>query len=260
MTAVCDIYDFLNKTAPFNTQCIWDNAGLLVGDFSEKVGKICVCLDITPEAVEFAEKNGCSLIVSHHPVIFDPLKSVAKESEVWLLCKYGISAICAHTNLDSAKGGVNDTLAEILELCDVTAFDEDENAAAPMARIGMLKNPMLCGDFAKFVSKKLGCGGLKYTECQRSIKKVAVCGGAGGDFISAAKRLGADALVTADTKHHQLLEAKKTDFCLVDAGHYNTENPVIYTLEKKLSASFPKTEIFVYPAEDPANYINGGQN
>ncbi|MGN1080733.1 MAG: Nif3-like dinuclear metal center hexameric protein [Acutalibacteraceae bacterium] len=254
MATARDIYDFIDEIAPFNTQCDWDNAGLLVGSYGAAVSKICVCLDITNGAVEFAKQNGCELIVSHHPVIFNPAKSVPENTPVYNLCRENITAICAHTNLDCAAGGVNDTLAKTLGLSDIIAFDLSENIKNPLARIGVLPKEIPCGEFAKLVCRKLGCSGLKYTESKRSVKTVAVCGGAGSEYMESAIRLGADALVTSDTRHHELLAANAADFCLVDAGHYCTENPVAAVLAEKISDKFPGISVFVYSGYEPAKF------
>lgn len=122
MSNVSMIYGKLNSLAPFATQESWDNSGLLVGDPGAEVKTALVVLDITAEAVREAREIGAELIISHHPVIFHPLKKVESGSVVWELAQAGISAICAHTNLDKARGGVNDCLAAALGLEHVTNY------------------------------------------------------------------------------------------------------------------------------------------
>lgn len=248
---VIDIYNFLDSIAPFNTALPFDNAGLLVGEGQKEVKKIGVILDVTPEAVDFAAQNGIDLIISHHPVIFNPLKRLQTDSVPYLLAKYDIAVISAHTNLDAAKGGVNDALAKALELENIAPLAENDGGDfPPMGRTGTLKRPMSDRDFAIFVAEKLATK-AKTVLSGKEIAKVALCGGAGEDFITPALKAGADALVTADVKHHNLLLAKSLGLCLIDAGHFETENVVVPILAEKLAA-FSATETIIIPQSPPA--------
>ena len=248
---VIDIYNFLDSIAPFNTALPFDNAGLLVGEGQKEVKKIGVILDVTPEAVDFAAQNGIDLIISHHPVIFNPLKRLQTDSVPYLLAKYDIAVISAHTNLDAAKGGVNDALAKALELENIAPLAENDGGDfPPMGRTGTLKRPMSDRDFAIFVAEKLSTK-AKTVLSGKEIAKVALCGGAGEDFITPALKAGADALVTADVKHHNLLLAGSLGLCLIDAGHFETENVVVPILAEKLAA-FSATETVIIPQSPPA--------
>ena len=227
---VADIYKLIDKIAPFNTRFPFDNVGILVGDATAPVKRIAVCLDITRDVVKRAADNECDLIVSHHPVIFNKLSSVTAESVPYLLIKNGITAICAHTNLDCAKGGVNDRLAMALGLEEAEALcDNDYPDTAPIARIGTVSG-YEPEEFARFVKAQLNSPDVRYIEGSRPIRKVCVYGGAGNDFILQAKAAGADAFVTSEIKHHQWLEAKNLDMTVIDAGHFSTENVVIKPL------------------------------
>ena len=122
MAVVRDIYESIDKIAPFDTQEGFDNAGFLVGHGDREVRRLLVALDITPEVAAEAVGRGAELIVSHHPVIFHPVKSVTDATVtgrvLMALLEGGVAAICAHTNLDAAHGGVNGCLAQALELSD----------------------------------------------------------------------------------------------------------------------------------------------
>ena len=249
-----DILEFIDSFAPFNTALPFDNAGLLVGDGQKEANKIGVVLDVTDEAVEYAAQNGIDLIVSHHPVIFNPLKKLTTDSVPYLLAKHDIAVISAHTNLDAAKGGVNDALANALELENIVPLAESDGGDfPPMGRIGELKQPISDRDFAKFVANKL-CTKAKTVLSGKEIARVALCGGAGEDFIAPALKAGADALVTADVKHHNLLLAKSLGLCLIDAGHFETENVVVPVLAEKLAA-FSATETVIIPQSPPAEWF-----
>lgn len=250
MSTVKDVFNYIDTFASFDMQCEWDNSGLLIGNEENTVKKAMVCLDLTPDALEKAKINGCELVITHHPVIFSPIKSISFNTVVSELCKNEISVICAHTNFDKANGGVNDILCDVLNLKNVTAFGNDG-----LARTGESEEPMSDAEFSRFVKNKLGCGAVKYTPTQRPIKKVAVCGGAGADYLYDCVNINADALVTADTKHHELLFAAQNGICLVDAGHYSTENPAIFVLAEKLTKEFNDIEFTVFEGCDPAEYI-----
>ena len=251
---VIDIYNFLDSIAPFNTALPFDNAGLLVGEGQKEVKKIGVILDVTPEAVEYAAQNGIDLIVSHHPVIFNPLKRLQTDSVPYLLAKHDIAVISAHTNLDAAVGGVNDALCEALELRDVSPLaDPQTEGFPPLARIGRLKTPMTGEDLGNFVSSRLSTR-AKTVTCKGPISLVAVCGGAGEDLIIPAKKSGAQALVTADVRHHNLLLAKSLGLCLIDAGHFETENVVVPRLAKRI-AEFSLVETVEIPQSPPAEWF-----
>lgn len=230
MVTVADIYKMIDKIAPFNERFPFDNVGVLVGDATAQVKRIAVCLDITKDVVKRAAENECDLIVSHHPVIFNKLSSVTAESIPYMLVKNGISAICAHTNLDVAKGGVNDRLAIALGIEEVERLVDNEYPdTAPIARIGNVE-AISPSDFVKFVKTQLDAQGVRYIEGSKIIRKVCVYGGAGNEFILQAKAAGADAFVTSEIKHHQWLEAKDLDITVIDAGHFSTENVVVKPL------------------------------
>ena len=157
---VNDIFEFLNDIAPANTACDFDNAGILVGDPSADVSGAVVALDCTASAIKTAIKNNCELIITHHPVIFDPLKTVLTGSTVFELIKSGISVISMHTNLDIAVSGVNDCLCRVLE------FDNFEKRPASdgyLLNFAELDTPLSADELARHIKEKLG-GSVKFTD------------------------------------------------------------------------------------------------
>lgn len=239
---VYDIYDFLDEKYDFSSALPYDNVGLLVGDGREKVRGILVCLDCTDEAVSEAVRCGTNLIVTHHPVIFDPLKSVTEQSLVYRLIKNGISVISAHTNLDAASGGVNDALCRAVGLTDVEKVLDSEDFAY---RIGELSEPMTSDELAKAVGEKLSVR-VKYVGASAFIKRVAVCSGSGGSMLSEVLQTGVDAYLTADVKHNIFMEAHEAGITLIDAGHFNTEDVVTEPLCEELRKAFPETAVTAF--------------
>ncbi|WP_312643345.1 Nif3-like dinuclear metal center hexameric protein [Hydrogenoanaerobacterium sp.] len=255
MSTVRQIYECIDRFAPFCTAESWDNVGLLVEAKGAEVQKVLVALDITPDVAEEAREIGANLIISHHPVIFDPLRRITSDNVVYLLAKHDISAICAHTNLDVAQGGVNDILAQRLCLQNVQPLEPLDGNGLSLGRIGVLEEPMEAEQFLGKVKQKLGCNGLKYTQGRGKVGRVAVCGGAGANLLYRAAELGTDALVTADSKHNLLLDAKRLGIMLIDAGHYCTEQVVLEPLAKRLRQAFPALVVELSQREgDPVQY------
>jgi len=238
---VFDVLEFLEKQAPPELAADYDNVGLLVGDNRDVVTSIVVSLDCTDDTIDMAQKQGANLIVTHHPIIFHPLKSVTSDSTVYSLIKNNISVISMHTNLDAAEGGVNDTLCKILEINDIRGIAPIGNIGF-QARIGSLPKDFDTDKLAIYIKEKL-CGCIKYVGSSKRIKTVAVCSGSGADLLQCAALNGADALITADVKHSKFIEAESLDISLFDAGHFNTEDVIVDELCNKLLVSFKGIEI-----------------
>ncbi|WP_130868240.1 Nif3-like dinuclear metal center hexameric protein [Intestinimonas massiliensis (ex Afouda et al. 2020)] len=252
MATVREIYQYLDGLAPFSLQMDFDNAGFLVGRGDRQVDKLLVSLDITEEVAAEAHELGCQLIVSHHPVIFFPAKSITDGDPtgrtLLALAEHQIAAICAHTNLDAVHGGVNDALAQKLNLTQIEQLKQDGvDASGRPYGIGRVGNttgiPMYAPAFAAFVKEALGANGVRYVDARRPVRRVAVGGGACADMLKDALAMGCDTFVTADVKYNGFLDAKALGVNLIDAGHYPTEQVVVPVLAKWLASGFPKVEI-----------------
>ena len=253
MTKVRDIYDYLNAIAPVSLKMDFDNVGLLVGDYEAEAGKCLLALDITDGVIQEAKNIGAELIVSHHPLIFGSIKSVTADDltgrKIIELIKNDISAICMHTNLDIAQGGVNDALmsafgASVSSFLEPCGTDAEGNEIG-CGRIGELKSEIEFAEFLCVCKQALNAGGLRYHDAGKKVKKLAVMGGAGGSGIALAKALGCDTYVTSDIKYNGFLDAKELGINLIDADHFCTENVVIPVLAQKLSKEFTGTEFIV---------------
>lgn len=247
---VNNIFDFIDSIAPFCKQCDWDNSGLIVGDKNKTVNKIGVVLDITTEAVLKAKELGVDLIVSHHPVIFRATKKFLSDDPAYLLASNGISAICAHTSLDCAKGGVNDVLTKTLGFENAYSITDDGEAA--ILRVAEA-SPISGNELAKMTAEILNTG-VRLADSGKTISKIAFCGGAGGDFIKDVINAGCDAYITGDASHHEFLEALEFGLTLVAAGHFETENPVISELSEKIKGEFD-VDVVIIPQNSPIKYF-----
>lgn len=235
MTTTHQIYEGMQRIAPLELAESWDNPGLLV-DCGGPVEKVLVTLDITPEVVEEAAAKGCSLIVAHHPVIFSPLKKLGSRDVPFQLVQSGVSAICMHTNLDAAAGGVNEVLAQKLGLSDLKMLTEEK-----IGRIGTLKCEIPLVEFTHSVIELLRCNGLRYVDAGRPVHRVAVGGGACGCYIPQAIAAGCDTFVTSDLKYNDFLDTEGLN--LIDAGHFPTENVVCPALQDRLTEAFPAVDV-----------------
>ena len=244
MATVADLLNFIEALAPRSMKMDWDNVGLLCGSKSAQVTKVLVALDPFEDVCREAAETGAQLIVTHHPLIFQAPKSITDETSlgrcIMQLCRNGISAINAHTNLDQAPGGVNDILAAKLGLENVEIIN-------PKDGVGLMR----CGDiteqplesFLALVKDRLGCEGLRYVSCGKSVRKVAVGGGSCASGMMEVKTAGYDTFVTADIKYNQFWDAQDLGINLIDAGHFHTENPVVAVLADKIAAVFPEIQV-----------------
>jgi dinuclear metal center YbgI/SA1388 family protein len=239
LPTVGEIYQFINDFAPFDTAMDFDNCGLLAGSEKTEVKTVLLALDITPDVVYEAATYSAQLIVSHHPVIFNPLRTLREGTAPYLLARYGIAAVCAHTNLDLSPKGVNASLAAKLGLKNVRMMKEYQHSGLAEALAGETEREYEPKEFAESVKNLLGCDGLFYTDGKRKITLAGLCSGAGSDCLYSAARYGCQAFVTGEAKHHQLIDAENLGVTLVVAGHYYTENVVIQPLMERLQAKFP---------------------
>lgn len=242
MPTVGQIEKALFALAPRERAMDWDNVGLLVGDPQTEVKRVTVALDITEAVVEEAADFGAELIVAHHPVMnctWQPVQSLREDLPLGRLLRglvqKGIAAICMHTNLDVAPGGVNDVLAGALKLVDPGPLADDG-----LGRVGLVADgPVPLDEYAARVAEALHCTGVRYADGGKPVLRVAVGGGACGEYMEQAASMGCDTFVTADLKYHDFLKAKPHGINLIDAGHFPTEDPICGVLVSTLRHAFP---------------------
>lgn len=252
MVTVKEISDFIDSFAPYDTKCEWDNCGILVGDTEKEVKKIGFSLDLTKETFRDACEKGVDMIITHHPVIFKAQKSFLRGNMAFEAASNGITILSAHTCFDCAEGGINDVLCDVLGIKNPIGVPSAE-CSVPMVRMGGVEKQTSL-EFAELVSKKLSTV-CRVVDGNNEIRKVAVCGGAGADFIDDAIKMGADAYVTGDMSHHEFLDSADKGITVIAAGHFETENPAMTVLMKKVSYKFSEIETVILKQSNPVKFI-----
>lgn len=258
---VSEIYDCLNEHYPFSSQEKWDNSGLLVENRSGSADTVVLTLDITYRVVNEASCKWADLVISHHPVIFDPLRRIERNSPVYGLIECDIAAICAHTNLDIASGGTNGViLSRLREKYGITAeaepFEELGGGAA-LGWIVELPEMIAAVEFAEGLKEIFGCPYVRMGAWGKHfVKRIAFCSGSGGSMLGLAIEKNCDALITGDVKHDVWIDAINRHIALFDCGHFHTENIVLPELRRVLEERFPQLDIEIAErSTDPCKYI-----
>lgn len=252
MITVNDILTYLDTLAPEAMKMDWDNVGLLCGSKAKQVNKILIALDPFEHVCWEAAEQGADLIVTHHPLIFQPPHAITDETpigrSILYLAAHGISAVNAHTNLDCAPGGVNDVLAQVLGLQEIQVVNPmgTDHAGRPwgLLRQGIVEKQPL-HDFLAHVKNSLDCPGLRYVCADRPVQQVAVGGGACASELTDVVRAGCDTFITSDVKYNQFWDAKALGINLIDAGHFYTENPVCAVVAAQLQKRFPEIQVIL---------------
>ena len=257
MTTIKDIYNYINEIAPYHLQESYDNSGLCVGGSSSEVKKALIALDVTKDIIAEAKEKNAQLIITHHPVIFRPLKAVDPETVVGMLLVNGIGSVSAHTNFDSAV--MNDILCKKLGLVPIEPITEENGV--PMGCVCALEQELTAKELAKHIQSKLGNTVVRYNDLEKTsqyngkkIAKAAVCSGSGGSLCKAAQAKGCEVLITGDVKHDVFIDAQNEGFCVIDAGHFHTENIFCEYMKQTLAQQFPNVEFDI--AKNNVNVVS----
>lgn len=244
---IAEVYRWIDGFAPFDLQEEWDNAGILAGNPDGEVDGILCALDLNRAVLKEAIDKKVQLIITHHPILFRGRKNLREDDgEGRLLCdlvRSGIGLIAAHTNFDNAVPGVNDALANVLGLTDVQPHENGMRTGVPAEET--------LGAFCRMAAEKLGGPVRCYGEGDRKIGKVALLGGAGGDFAPQASAAGADVYLTGEVAHHKAWDAYENGLCVLEAGHAATELPAISMLAGSLqnAANGVQCNVRIYVSE-----------
>lgn len=247
LPTVQDILDIIETIAPANLAESWDNVGLMIGNPSDEVLSILLGLDPALSILEEAETLGANLVITHHPIIFHPLKSLRFEQPdgrfIHEAIRKNINVISCHTNLDSTVPGVSDTLAERLGLVDAQPLAVKANGCSDsgLGRVGNFPEPIPAGVFINRLRE--ACSPPWLLEAgprPAKISRAAVCGGSCSDMAETAFRAGAQAFVTSEVKHNIARWAEQAGLWIIDAGHFATENPGMSILARQLTENMKK--------------------
>jgi dinuclear metal center YbgI/SA1388 family protein len=251
---VADVLTWLQQAAPLELAESWDNVGLILGDRQSVVRRVLTCLTLTPDVAAEAISEQVELVVTHHPLLFRPVQRITAdgvEGRILLqLLRAGVAVYSPHTAYDSAPRGVNQQLADGLQLQDVQPLrpaPAPEEGPAPLAgggRFGRLPQPETLREFLGRVRRLLRPSVLSYVGSPAAeLQRVAVACGSAAEFLPDAARAGCQVLLTGEARFHACLEARSLGVALVLAGHYATERPAQEELARRLSAAFPSLQV-----------------
>ncbi len=225
---VSEFYAAISAAVPETLSAEWDNDGLaLVADETRAVRRVLVALDATERVVKRAITEKFDLLLTHHPLLFHGVKALdgvtPAARKLLLLAKGGVSAVSLHTRLDAVSGGVNDVLADFFSLSDVTPFGTPEDGE--IGRVGDLPREIGAAEFAKRAATLLGAA-VTLSDAGKPVKKIALVGGEGGDFVDVARFAGADLFLAGRIGYHRMLDAAEMGLSTIEAGHFFTEVPI----------------------------------
>lgn len=255
-----EIIDALERFAPLPLQDDYDNSGLQVGTTETEVSGALLCLDVTRQVVDEAARMGCNLIVSHHPLLFRPLRKLTDDSTgsiVMDAVRAGITVYASHTNLDNVSRGVNMRIARIIGLKEVRPLDvhPDGNGAG---MIGEFESPVDEDELLKMLRENFRTGCIRHNaRLGRPIRRMAVCGGSGAFLTDKAVEQGADAFMTGEIGYHRFFGYDGV-IKLIETGHFESEQFTVELLRDVLRESFPSLKIVMTELKtNPVNYYLG---
>lgn len=243
-----EIISFMESWAKKEDALSWDNCGPQIY-FQENVKKILISLDLYDEVIEKAKKENCNLIITHHPMFFSGVKSIAQGTymgdNIIDLIDHRITVFSAHTNLDIAQGGVNDTLADYFQLKERKSLAREEDK--DMGIVGTLPYPMELKDFVWKMKRELEIPFIHiYGRPTQKVSRIALLGGSGADFIKDALQHQVDVYITSDLKYHDGQYAYEQNLTLLDLGHFHSEKILLQKIKEKLEQQFPHQEILIH--------------
>lgn len=231
-----DLMRAMELIAPVSTAETWDNSGLLVGSEESEITGIVLCVDATPSVLDLAQSVGANVVLSHHPLMFSGIKSLTEDKYEGALLRRmireGLMLYAAHTNLDKAPGGVEDSLAQVLGI-------ECEYSAHPYVRCGAVGLNTV-GQLVRRVRERIHPQAMFYGDPDAEIDLAAVSCGGGGEYFREALEMGANVWITGEMKHHERVEAQGCGMHVIIAGHEETERVVLQPLRQRLEALLPE--------------------
>lgn len=255
----------LETFAPKELKEDYDNVGLMIGSMDSPVEKVLVALDCTKDVILEAIDNNCSLIFTHHPLLFRPLKNIDYDSltggMVFKLIENHIGLYSSHTNADKAFGGINDILVNMLFPKSLQNRVIEGGDKYGIGRMATLTKPIDLASLLQKIKKELEAPVIRFCgDLDATVKRIAVINGSGEDYINRAIDMGADCVITGDTSYHPISDAKEKNIPIIDAGHFNTEWKafILFSkiLEERLKEKDPSVTFYISSiSKDPYKYI-----
>ncbi len=272
MPTVAEVAQRLEAFAPPSLAEEWDNVGLLWGDREQPVERMLTCLTLTPAVAREAIDRQVGLVVTHHPLPFQPMRQATTDTPagaiLWQLARAGVSIYSPHTSFDSTSGGINDQLAAALELRQVVSLlpsDRTNGEPTPQAvgagRIGTLAQPTPLGELAERLMSFLEVDHLRMLgAAEREIEVVAIACGSGGSLFDAAVARSAEVIVTGEASFHSLLALESAEVAAMLTGHYASERFALEWLARWLANQFPTCQVEASRQErDPLRLVVRGE-
>jgi len=263
MVKVMEISKEIEEFAPKFLKEDYDNVGLMVGDGQKKVKKVLLSLDCTNEVIKEAMNLKCDLIINHHPLLFKRPRSIVKGDligdKIITLIKEDIALYSCHTNLDSAKNGINETIVNMLGFNSSKIIETNEAGNykdGGIGRIVKLEREMLFSELIDLVKEKLNIKNMRIVRGNGKVKVLAIINGSGQDFFYKAKSHGADCIITGDTTYHFASDFKEMGVSIIDAGHFSTEYIVFLKTLEFLKEKFKDVEFIASEkSKDPYEFV-----
>ncbi len=248
---VSEIINTIEQYYPRSLAESWDNPGLLCGRKEQEVNSIVLALDASQRVVNYAVDIGADMILTHHPIIFDGIRSVTDDTftgrKLLQMIENRISCYAMHTNFDIAQNGMAYAAAKRLgvrEFVPLEQTSEQDGVPVGIGFVGDLPKAVTAGELASFVKEKFGISSLFYYDSGKLIRRVAVCPGSGRHMLDAVRAAGADAFITGDTGHHDGMDYKDDGITLIDAGHFGVEHIFTEHMKYFLETRFPDLKLY----------------
>lgn len=264
MITIDDVMAEMDRIAPLALLDGDDNSGLIIEGRKDGIAKILLALDITKDVADEAVRGNYDVVISHHPLIYNPIYRIKNDTPEVILARAGINGICFHSPLDLARGGINDILCRLFAFDNIEdnafeyLFDSDvygERERIGYGKICVCEPPVEPAEMAYRVKNALGCEVLPYVDGGRPIKRIALCSGGGGSLIKLAAEKGCDGYISSDFKHDQYIFARNNGISLFDGGHFRTEDVAVPYLKECLSANLPGVIVDIAQSDtDPRTY------
>lgn len=263
MAKVMEISKEIEEFAPKFLKEDYDNVGLMIGDSKKEVKRVLLSLDCTNEVIEEAINLNCDLIINHHPLLFKRPSSIVKGDligeKIITLIKEDIALYSCHTNLDSAKNGINETIVNMLgfhssKIIEMSGAQNYKDGG--IGRIVKLEKEMLFSELIDLVKEKLNIKNMRIVRSNEKVNVLAIINGSGQDFFYKAKSLGADCIITGDTTYHFASDFKEMGVNIIDAGHFSTEYIVFLKTLEFLKEKFNDVEFIASKkSKDPYEFV-----